>query len=169
MDLDLWDCLGLFRNGKTRILAKFQWTDLVICSHSREGKPLSYSWINMVLRIVLAATSHLYCFDRMVCAEEQTLLVNGQFHSNMKIKRPFFRLLQKLAIQNWTVFFYSYVCLLGTYFYTISALKLWTSWVIRELLKPNRIFLVLKTSGVLQLPQFIFYRAKIWVRQLCYE
>ena len=64
----------------------------------------------MVLRIVLAATSHLYCFDRMVCAEEQTLLVNGQFLSHMKIKRPFFKLLQKLAIQNWTVFFL-FICM----------------------------------------------------------
>ena len=34
MDLDL----GLFRKGKTLILAKFQRTDVVICSHSREGK-----------------------------------------------------------------------------------------------------------------------------------
>ena len=35
MDLDLWDS---FRKGKTRILVKFQRTDLAICSHSREGK-----------------------------------------------------------------------------------------------------------------------------------
>ena len=33
MDLDLWD---LIRKGKTRIIAKFHRTDLVICSHSRE-------------------------------------------------------------------------------------------------------------------------------------
>ena len=38
MDLDL---LGLFRKGKTCILAKFHRTDLVICSHSRERKTLS--------------------------------------------------------------------------------------------------------------------------------
>ena len=31
--------LGLFRLGKTRIIAKFLRADLVICSHSREGKP----------------------------------------------------------------------------------------------------------------------------------
>ena len=32
--LDLWDCLG-----NVKLIAKFQRTDLVICSHSREGKP----------------------------------------------------------------------------------------------------------------------------------
>ena len=35
--------MGLFRKGKTCNIAKFQRTDLVICSHSREGKTLSYS------------------------------------------------------------------------------------------------------------------------------
>ena len=40
MDLDLWDCLG---SVKTRITAKFHMTDLVIFSHSREGKIRSYS------------------------------------------------------------------------------------------------------------------------------
>ena len=41
MDLDLWDCrsLGLFRKGKTRITAKFDRADLVICCHSGEGIP----------------------------------------------------------------------------------------------------------------------------------
>ena len=34
--------------GKTHIMAKFQRTDLVICSHSRKGKPPSYSQINVV-------------------------------------------------------------------------------------------------------------------------
>ena len=33
MDLDIWD---LIRKGKTRIIAKFHRTDLVICSHSKE-------------------------------------------------------------------------------------------------------------------------------------
>ena len=46
MDLDLWDCLGW---SKTCIIAKFHRTDLVIFSHSREGKTLSCSQINMVL------------------------------------------------------------------------------------------------------------------------
>ena len=32
--------LGLFRKGKTRITAKLHRTDLIICTHSREGKPL---------------------------------------------------------------------------------------------------------------------------------
>ena len=30
--------MGLFRKSKIRIIAKFLRTDLVICSHSREGK-----------------------------------------------------------------------------------------------------------------------------------
>ena len=33
---------------KTRIIAKFLRTDLVICSHSRKGKNPSYSQINTV-------------------------------------------------------------------------------------------------------------------------
>ena len=40
--------IGLFRKGKTRIIAKFHRTDLVICSHSRNRKTLSYSQINTV-------------------------------------------------------------------------------------------------------------------------
>ena len=42
MDLDLWDFLG-----RVKLIAKFHRTDLVICSHSREGKTPSYSRINM--------------------------------------------------------------------------------------------------------------------------
>ena len=33
--------LGLCGKGKTHIIAKLHWTDLVICSHFREGKTLS--------------------------------------------------------------------------------------------------------------------------------
>ena len=44
--------MGLFRKGKTPIIAKFHSSDyssdLVICSHSREGKILSCSLINMI-------------------------------------------------------------------------------------------------------------------------
>ena len=39
---------GIVLEGKTRIVAKFRRTDLVICSHSREGITPSYSRINMV-------------------------------------------------------------------------------------------------------------------------
>ena len=39
---------GLFRKGKTCIIAKFHRTDLVFFSHSRDGKTPSYSCINMV-------------------------------------------------------------------------------------------------------------------------
>ena len=41
--------LGMFRKGKTSIVAKFHRTDLVIFSHSRERKCQSYSRINTVL------------------------------------------------------------------------------------------------------------------------
>ena len=41
--------LRLFRKGKTHIIAKFHWTDLVICNHSGDGKPPSYSRINTVI------------------------------------------------------------------------------------------------------------------------
>ena len=40
--------LELFRKGITYIIAKFHGTDLVIYSHSREGKTPSYSQINTV-------------------------------------------------------------------------------------------------------------------------
>ena len=40
--------MGLFRKGKTGVIAKFFRTDLVICSHSGEGKTQSYSRINTV-------------------------------------------------------------------------------------------------------------------------
>ena len=41
--------LGLFRKGKTRIIAKCLRADLVICSHSREGETPSYNQINTVM------------------------------------------------------------------------------------------------------------------------
>ena len=41
--------LGLFKRGKTRISAKLHRTDLIICTHSREGKTPFYSRINTVL------------------------------------------------------------------------------------------------------------------------
>ena len=41
--------LNLFRKGKTHIIAKFHWTDLVICSHSKDRKTLSYSRRNTVV------------------------------------------------------------------------------------------------------------------------
>ena len=34
MDLDHWDCLG-----RVKLTAKLHRMDLVICSHSRQGKP----------------------------------------------------------------------------------------------------------------------------------
>ena len=41
--LDLWDCSGRVK------MQKSHWIDLVINSHSREGKTLSYSRINIVI------------------------------------------------------------------------------------------------------------------------
>ena len=41
--------MGLFRKGKTCIIAKFYMIDLLICSHSREGKTPSYSQINTIM------------------------------------------------------------------------------------------------------------------------
>ena len=42
--------LGLFRKGKTHIIAKFHRTDLVICSNFIEGKTPSNSQINTVTK-----------------------------------------------------------------------------------------------------------------------
>ena len=49
MDLGLWDCLG-----RVKLITKFHRCCYVICSHSSEGKPPSYSPIYMVfpLRIM---------------------------------------------------------------------------------------------------------------------
>ena len=47
--------------GKIRIIAKFHRTDLVICSHSRERKPPSYSRRNTVyFRTLLACHVSYY-------------------------------------------------------------------------------------------------------------
>ena len=47
--------MTLFWKGKTRIIAKFLRTDLVICSHSREGKNPSYSRINTVSPVYITS------------------------------------------------------------------------------------------------------------------
>ena len=43
--------MRLFSKGKTRIIAKFDRTDLVICNHFREGKTPSNSRINTVVEV----------------------------------------------------------------------------------------------------------------------
>ena len=54
--------LGLFTKGKFHIVAKFQRTDLAIYSHSREGKTLSYSQINMVyLFLIRQVSCEIHC------------------------------------------------------------------------------------------------------------
>ena len=40
--------MGLFRKGKTHIIANLHITDSVICINSREGKTPSYSRLNMI-------------------------------------------------------------------------------------------------------------------------
>ena len=58
--------LGLFRKGENHIIAKFYRNNLVICSHSREGKTLSYSQINTVLIFSLRpASSHSVYFSNI--------------------------------------------------------------------------------------------------------
>ena len=74
--------LGLFRKGKTRIIAKFLRADLVIYSHSREGETLSYNRINTVFlteRICFismeSALNRENCFQLMgVALEGKNLL-----------------------------------------------------------------------------------------------
>ena len=68
--------LGLFRKGKTYIIAKFNRTDLVICSNSGEGKTTSYSQINMVIgRIILELSSESDQGQKL----QRTVLVNNTF------------------------------------------------------------------------------------------
>ena len=43
--------LGLSRKGKTCILAKLRTTDIVIRSHPREGKTLSFGQINTIFTV----------------------------------------------------------------------------------------------------------------------
>ena len=43
--------MRLFRKSKTCIIAQFVRTDLVICSHSREGETPSYNRINTVVAV----------------------------------------------------------------------------------------------------------------------
>ena len=59
--------------GKIRIIAKFHRTDLVICSHSRERKPPSYSRRNTVHYDPLRFTRGLF--------SKNTKNVNINFYS----------------------------------------------------------------------------------------
>ena len=43
--------MGLFRKGRTRTIAKFHRTDLVIYDHSRKGKTPPYNKVNTVSAI----------------------------------------------------------------------------------------------------------------------
>ena len=61
-DLDLWDCL---ERVKLVLQQKLHRTDLIICTHSREGKTPSYSRTNMV-------TSFKELFQNASCSSELT-------------------------------------------------------------------------------------------------
>ena len=70
--------MGLFRKGKTYIIAKFHRTDLVICSHSREGKTPSYSQMNtvdLVLEVLLSSQGS---------KQEDTQIVEKEKKNNIK-------------------------------------------------------------------------------------
>ena len=61
-------------------MAKFQSTNLVICSNSSQGKTLSYSLINMVEEL-LQGFSLIICpkmevFERRICSKFKVLLTN---------------------------------------------------------------------------------------------
>ena len=72
----------MFQKGKTCIIAKLHRTDVVICSHSREGKTLSFSQINMVRDHY--GGEKLSCNQTNMVYEEKayqtTFYKNGQTH-----------------------------------------------------------------------------------------
>ena len=67
-DLNLWDCLG---RVKFVYIAKFHSNDLVISSHSREGKTPSYSQINTVY----VTQGYIYFFERNNSQVSRSFLV----------------------------------------------------------------------------------------------
>ena len=60
----------MFRKGNFYNIADFHGTDLVICSHIREGKNLSYSCVNTVLNFcfLLQGAPHA-TYDKLVFTE----------------------------------------------------------------------------------------------------
>ena len=58
--------MGLFRKGKTRIIAKFLRTDLFICNDSREGETPSYSRINMVSGVDYGLIMHKIQYEPVI-------------------------------------------------------------------------------------------------------
>ena len=62
--------MGLFRKGKTRISAKLHGTDLIICTHSKEGNTPSYSRINTKIALV----NDMYC-----------ILINSPGHCSLQV------------------------------------------------------------------------------------
>ena len=66
--------MELLRKGKTHTIAKFQRTDLVICSHSRRCKTPSYSWINRI-HIPQAELQHDMIFMPITTLENTYVLL----------------------------------------------------------------------------------------------
>ena len=79
--LDRSRSLGLFRKGKPHIIAKFHKANLVICSHSGEGKTLFYSQITvayMYLTCIGETINGAMFFERMNMIE--ICIEGGQNH-----------------------------------------------------------------------------------------
>ena len=64
--------MGELRNRKTCILTKFHRTDLVICSHSREGKTPSYSRINTLPIHMNNVTCHYFSANDVAATSENS-------------------------------------------------------------------------------------------------
>ena len=102
LDPSYKNCLELFRKDKTRITAKLHRTDLIICTHSREGNTPSNSRINTV-----------YYYHTMVflCTESFKITVSFTWFDETSIlKDPKRRVQVKVAFVyksiNWP---YSYI------------------------------------------------------------
>ena len=77
--------------GKILIIAKFHRTDLVICSHSRERKPLSYSRRNTVCSMLVHGHLLLISYrDPHNCVSFMPYVYIGTSLGNAYLLRPDF-------------------------------------------------------------------------------
>ena len=90
--------MGLFRKGKNLIITKFHRTDLVICSHSREGKIPSYSQINMVLISLNAIMEMTFCHKNH---NINAYFYTEQLEKSEKVRIIYEILLSKKIVQNY--------------------------------------------------------------------
>ena len=63
----------MIRKGKARIITKFHRTVLVICSHSREGKPVLYSNKYGILYFYLDHSSKKMCDSDILLSNNTSL------------------------------------------------------------------------------------------------